>query len=96
MTPYLIELADHQEMGHEADAVIVDPGAALRFTRGTQTSLIVAPRVWRSCRIAGTDPPPNVAHRKTQASDGPPQPSRRDAPQRLAMQAVDIPDTIGH
>jgi hypothetical protein len=44
---FTIELADHQVFDTDATAVTVDPAGSLRFTRGNDTVLIVAPRVWR-------------------------------------------------
>jgi hypothetical protein len=57
VTSYHAQLSDGQEFTVIADAVIVTPGA-VRFTTGTSTSLIVAPRVWRSVRTADTSPLP--------------------------------------
>jgi hypothetical protein len=92
MNPFLIELSDHQEFTHEADEVDVDSGA-LHFTRDGKTSLIVASRVWRSCRTGDTDPPPFAGQRGAQGQSGPPKPSRQASPARL-LPGVTMPDPL--
>jgi hypothetical protein len=56
MTSYTVDLTT-LEFTHEADAVIVDHGA-LRFTRGADTSLIIAAGRWKSVRSPDTPPLP--------------------------------------
>jgi hypothetical protein len=92
LATFIIEFSDGQEMTREADHVDVVSGA-LVFTTGTETTLIVASRVWRSVRINGADPPPRSGHRQSGASESPPQPSRRES-QRILGQATDIADPL--
>jgi hypothetical protein len=83
MTDYVLTLSDGQEMSVVADAMVPDAGA-LRFTVGTTTTLVVAPRVWKSCRVADATELPFAPPKL------PPRPARRSG-EILAQAVIDDP-----